>query len=117
MNEVTADTEEVADVLLRDLQCILGTEVFSALSKLITRDYLGDEMDLRTAIIYRPELFECAFIGVIGAMGEKLLEYIWSSKLQEQFKLTSSETFQSVGDLAKCIRAIHGKANVDRLDL
>ncbi len=39
INEVAADTEEIADALLRELQCILGTEVSSALSKLVIRDY------------------------------------------------------------------------------
>ncbi len=47
---------------------------------------------------------------------ERIVEHIGSSRLQEQFKITLRET-QSQDDLAKCIRAVHGKADLDHLDL
>lgn len=111
MIEVTASREQVADALVTELQFLLGTEVFSALSRTISRDFLGDEMDLRTSIIYRPELFERAFIGIIGDIGVGILEHIWYTKLRMQFDLDSSESYQIAGDLAKCIRAIPTKAD------
>lgn len=92
-------------------------EVFSAPSRLVIRDYQGDEMDLRICIAYLPELIERALIEIIGEMGERILEHIWSSKFQEQFKITLRKTYQSEGDLAKCIRAVHGKADLAHLDL
>ena len=95
----------------------MGTELFSALSKLVIRDYRGDEMDLLICIMHRPEVVERAFIGIIGVRDERIVEHTWSSRLQEQFKITLRETYQSQGDLAKCIRAVHGKADLDHLDL
>lgn len=111
MIEITASRELVADALLRELQGLLGTEVFDALTRMITRDYLDDEMDLQTSIIYRPEVFEHAFIEIIGHISERILECIWNTKLSKEFDLDFGITYQTGGDLAKCIRAIPMKAD------
>ncbi len=103
MIQIDISKEEVVDALLMNLEDLLGSKVFHTISIVITRDYLGDEMDFRTAIINRPDLFERAFIGLIGDIGEKILQHIWCSKLREQFDLEFEETYQTAGDLAKCI--------------
>ncbi len=103
MIEINITREDVSDALLMNLEEVLGSKVFHTVSIVITRDYLGDEMDLQTAIINRPDLFERAFIGMTGDIGERILRHIWSSNLREQFGLEFEETYQGAGDLAKCI--------------
>jgi hypothetical protein len=111
MIEINITRQDVVEALLMNLKDLLGGKVFHTISIVITRDYLGDEMDLRTAIMNRPDLFERAFIGLTGDIGERILQHIWCSKLREQFDLQFEETYQVAGDLAKCIRAIPPKVD------
>ncbi len=68
-------------------------------------------MDVRTAIIHRPELFERGFIGIVGEIGENILRYIWCTELRKQFDLDSGETYETRGDLEKCMGGIRTRAN------
>ncbi|AIF82409.1 hypothetical protein NTE_00327 [Candidatus Nitrososphaera evergladensis SR1] len=111
IHKLIADTENIADALLINLEATFGTRVFESISAKISEEYLGGEMDIRAAIIYRPDLFERAFIGMLGDIGERILANIWCSKLREQFELDSSVTYHKAGDLVKCIQTIRARAN------
>lgn len=97
--------------MLADLEDTLGIRVFEALVTKISVDYLGGEMDVRTAIIERPDLFERAFIAILGEIGERILAYIWCAKLCHKLNLGSLPMYQKAGDLTKCIEAIRKRAN------
>ncbi|AIC16890.1 hypothetical protein [Nitrososphaera viennensis] len=75
------DSEKTADAILADLQAIFGARVFDALAATIVKDHLGGEMDVRTAIMQRPDLFERAFIAILGEIGERVLAFV-CNKLQ-----------------------------------
>jgi hypothetical protein len=85
---------------------IFGIRVFDDIAAKITDEDFGGKMDIRTSIIIRPDLFERALIGILGEAGERILEYIWDSRLCNQFELDSSMTYHNIGDLAICIQAI-----------
>jgi hypothetical protein len=70
---VIVDSEKMADAILVKLQTIFGARVFDTLAATIVEDHLGGEMDMRTAMIQRPDLFESAFIEILGGIGEKIL--------------------------------------------
>ncbi len=69
------DASELADLLLSHLEAVLGPSIFDALILWIANEYLG-EMEVRTAIIKRPDLFERAFIHALGEAGEQLLKNV-----------------------------------------
>jgi RecB family endonuclease NucS len=106
MCKLPADPGNVADALLINLEDTLGIRVFEALITKISLDYLGGEMDVHTAIIERPDLFERALIGVLGCIGERILAHIWCLKLRKQFRLDPSLTYHKAGDLVRCIEGI-----------
>ena len=116
MCKLTPDPRDVADALLINLENTLGIRVFDALITNISLDYLGGEMDIRTAIIERPDLFERAIIGMLGSIGERILARIWCVNLREQFRLDPRLIYHNAGDLVRCIEAIRKRANENSLD-
>jgi hypothetical protein len=106
MTHLTPDAENVADVLLINLEGILGTLAFDAIVEKISEDYLGNKMDICATIIRRPDLFERALIAILGEIGGRILAYIWCSKLCKQLNLGSALTYQKAGDLTKCIESV-----------
>ena len=59
------NAETLAETILGSLEKTFGPVVFPVLMDIIVEDYLG-EMDARTAIIKRPDLFVRAFVGMLG---------------------------------------------------
>ncbi len=116
MCTLTADPVNIADALLRNLENTLGIRVFEALITKISLDYLGGEMDVRTAIIDRPDLFERAIIGMFGGTGERILAHIWCVNLRKQFRLDFDLVYHSAGDLVRCIEAIRERSKGSSLD-
>lgn len=110
MRKLQADAESVVDALILSLEAVFGVRVYEAIGRMLSEEYFGGEMDVRSALIHRPELFEKAFIGLLGDAGEKMLSEIWHSKLNDKFALDSSMTYRKAGDLVKCIYAIKAKA-------
>lgn len=92
-----------------NLEEILGIRILEAVAAKISEDYQGGEMDIRYAIIHRPDLFERAFIGMLGDIDERILGHVWCSKLCEQFNLHPALTYHTAGDLIRCIEAIHAR--------
>lgn len=76
--------------------------------ELIAEDYLG-EMDARTAIIERPDLFERAFVGLLGEAGKKILADICEG-LCAEFLLDENAADLKTGDLAECMAIIIPKS-------
>jgi hypothetical protein len=105
MLEAIMDSETIADALLGNLKGVFGSSVFSALSTKMTKDYLGDEMDIRTALINRPDLFERIFIGILGTAGERILAWTWD-KLSGELALDKDIQYAKKGDLARCMAMI-----------
>lgn len=68
---VIADSERLADAMLANLQEIFGSRVFDTMVAMIVENNLGGEMDIRTAVMQRPDLFERAFIGILCDVGER----------------------------------------------
>jgi hypothetical protein len=92
--------EILADAILINLQETFGWSVYDVLVKKITDDYLGNEMDIRTAIVQRPDLFERGFIGLIGPLAEKFLLDI-CDKIRLDFCLGDAIRYSKKGDFAK----------------
>ena len=116
MTHLTPDAENVADVLLINLEGIIGTLAIDAIVEKISEEYLGNEMDICATIIRRPDLFERALIAILGEIGGRILAYIWCSKLCKQFRLDPSLTYQKAGDLVRCIEGIRERANGNSLE-
>ncbi|HVX02069.1 MAG TPA: hypothetical protein VHA09_02850 [Nitrososphaera sp.] len=99
------DVETLVDAILGDLRRVFGPIVFPALMSMIADDYLG-EMDVRTAIIARPDLFERAFIGTLGTPGEKILADICEG-LYARFLIDKNAVgLVDTGNLARCMAII-----------
>lgn len=98
------DVETLADVILASLKETFGPLVFTALMDMISEDYLG-EMDARTAIMERPDLFERAFVGMLGAPGKKILADI-CEELCAKFLVDRDAAGLGTGDLARCMAII-----------
>lgn len=92
-----------ADLLLSRLESILEPDVFDILIDNMTAEYLG-EMDVRTAIVKRPDLFERAFLSVLGNAGEPILKII-CDEMRTQHRLKIAP-YSKAGDLVKCIKNI-----------
>ncbi|MEO9364139.1 MAG: hypothetical protein ABI348_09585 [Nitrososphaera sp.] len=98
------DVETLAEAILGSLEKTFGPVVFPALMDIIAEDYLG-EMDAHTAIIKRPDLFERAFVGMLGEPGKKILADICEG-LCTEFLLDREAAGLRIGDLAKCMEII-----------
>lgn len=94
------DVSEMADLLLTRLEEALGPNIFDALILWIANEYLG-EMEVRTAIIKRPDLFERAFIHALGEAGEALLKTICGD-IHKDYALAGRQ-YSKKGDLPACI--------------
>lgn len=88
---------------------ILGTLAFEALVRHIYTEYLGEQMDIRDAIIYRPDLFVRALASILGEIVERLLIYIWQSRTSKKFDISSVPKYEKSGDLANCMEALLAK--------
>jgi hypothetical protein len=93
------------------LEFAFGATIFEALSEEISQEFLKGKIGVRTAIIHKPELFERAFIEILGEMGERILGCIWNSELRSKFSLDINLGYHEAGDLAKCIGALHARGN------
>jgi hypothetical protein len=109
--KLPGNPDNVAEVLLSSLENVLGIPTFEALAVEIHEEYLGKEIDIHAAIIYYPELFERAIMAILGEAGEKMLAYIWRSKLCKLLDLSSTPSYENAGDLVKCIAAIRARSN------
>ena len=83
---------------------VIGTTMSRISVIFIVEDYLG-EMDARTAIIKRPDLFERAFVGMLGEPGKKILADICEGLCME-FLLDRNAAGLRTGDLAECMEII-----------
>jgi hypothetical protein len=100
------DVETLADAVFDSLKVIFGSTVFPALMEMIKEDYLGAEMDARTALVERPDLFERAFVGLLGESGKKILVDI-CEELCTRFLLDDKKaTDLNTRDLAECMAII-----------
>jgi hypothetical protein len=99
------NSEQIADAMLSRLKSILGPHVYDLLLEKIATEYLGSEMDVRTAIMQRPEYFERAFVALLGTGGEHLLVSI-CAELHKEFQLDIGIIYTKIGDLKKCIEML-----------
>ncbi len=96
----------VANAILADMREIFGQGFYNLLTTKIARDYLNDKVDIRTAIIKYPSVFEQAFIGLIGPLGEKFLANVCEN-VQHDLGLDDSIRYSKVGDFAKYITVVN----------
>lgn len=94
--------EEISEAVLAHLKSMLGPQVTAVLLRELQENYFGAEMDIKTVIIERPELFERAFAGVLGRAGQAILLII-CKKIYSQFSLDASVTYSNFGDLIRCM--------------
>lgn len=97
--------EEISGAVLMHLKSMLGPQVTAVLLKELQENYFGAEMDVKTVIAQRPELFERALQGVLGRAGQTILVII-CKKVHAQFNLDASMTYSKFGDLAKCMTTV-----------
>jgi hypothetical protein len=92
----------VADSILHNLQEILGPTVFDVLMGVMAGDYFG-ERNVRMAIIERPEVFESAFVKIVGEeVGQKILAKIFH-EIRVEFQIDGRFTYSKSGDFARCM--------------
>ncbi len=84
--------------MLQNIKDVLGPEVYDVIMTRIAEDYLDPEMDIRTAVMQRPDIFEGALVELLGQMGEILLV-----KMCQDIGLDDSLHYSRPGDLAKCM--------------
>lgn len=97
--------DAIADEILANLKEIFGWSFYDLLTKKIVHDYLYDKVDIRTAIIEYPSVFERAFIGLIGPLGEKFLANVCEN-VQHDLGLDNSVRYSRGGDFAKYIAVV-----------
>lgn len=88
---------------------MLGISTFEIVSVEIYEEYLGGELDIHSAIIHRPELFERAIITILGESGQSMLAYIWRARCCRQLDLSFAPAYEKSGDLVKCIAAVRAR--------
>ncbi len=88
---------------------MLGVPTFEVVAVEIYEEYLGGEIDIHSAIIHRPELFERAIMTILGESGQSMLAYIWHSKLCKQIDLSFAPGYEKSGDLVQCIAAVRAR--------
>ena len=89
----------LADAILQKMQSFLGRIVYDVVMTKIIDDYLDGDTDVRKAILQNPELFESAFLELLGEMGAILL-----SKTLGEIRLEHDYAqYSKRGDLARCI--------------
>jgi CheY-like chemotaxis protein len=95
-------SSKLAESLMSVTKSFLGPRVFDAFSKRMTDEYLGGEMSAYSAIVQRPELFERAFIGMLGqGAGEAILGQICKQAASELgFQDAIATTYSRKGDFA-----------------
>jgi hypothetical protein len=76
---------------------IFGPRVFDTLEAKITEEYLGEEMDLASALIKRPDLFERAIVSILGSAGVPALGAVLD-KLQNKLDLGDCAEYSKLGD-------------------
>lgn len=103
-----ADSEKLADAILNDLQVVFGSRIFDLLAATIVKDHIGGEMmgDIRMVVIQRPDLFERAFIEMLGEAGEKILMSM-CNRLYAELHPDGSVAYSKAGDLARCMTIAH----------
>ncbi len=69
------------------------------------QNYLGNKTDVRTAIIEQPAVFERAFLGLIGPLGEKFLADI-CGKVQSDLGLDDRAYYSKTGDFSEYIKVV-----------
>ncbi len=87
------------------MKMLFGSPFYDLLTKEIVHDYLLDKVDICNAIIEYPSVFERAFIGLIGPLGEKFLVNA-CEKVQTELGLDDSVRYSKMGDLAKYIAVV-----------
>lgn len=97
--------EAIADAILVNLEEILGWSVYDKLTRKIMQNYLNNKIDIQTAIIEQPAVFERAFIGLIGPLGEKFLADV-CEKVQSKLDLDNYATYSRSGDFAIYIKTV-----------
>lgn len=97
--------EDIADAILANLNEIFGWSVYEMLIRKIMQNYLDSKIDVRTAIIEQPAVFERAFLGLIGPLGEKFLVDV-CEKVQADLELDSYAQYSKTGDFAKYIKLV-----------
>lgn len=100
-----------SDLLLASLKEILGTFAFEALVREMRGEYLGEQMDIHDAVIYRPDLFERALTSILVEIGERPLVYIWQSRISLQLDICVVPKYEKSGDLANCMEALLAKGD------
>lgn len=90
---------------------ILGTFAFEAVVREMRGEYLGEQMDVHDAVMYRPDLFERALTSILGEIGERLLVYIWQSRISLEPDLPAVPKYEKSGDLANCMEALLAKGD------
>jgi CheY-like chemotaxis protein len=96
------DSATIAREILHNLEDTFGVRVFDALMMEISDNYLGREMDIVSAIKERPDLFDKAFVELLGEPGEKLLA-VACRNIGTKFGLDKNAVYSKCGDLARWI--------------
>lgn len=94
-------SSNIIDSILQNLRDILGDEVYDVVMSRIISCYFGKAINVRTALAEDPELFETAFIALLGKMGRILL-----TKSLDEISAGSigGQHYSKSGDFARYIR-------------
>lgn len=91
------------------METIFGSKLMAILLKELQENYFGEEMDVKRAILERPELFERAFHAMLGKAGHAILAIV-CKKVYAQLELDKEIKYMKFGDLAKCMAMVNNRA-------
>ncbi len=104
--ELKSQQAHIADAVLAKLKERFGTDFYNLLTTKIAHDYFNDKIhDISTSLITNPSVFERAFLGLIGPLGEDVLVNV-CEKVQSDLDLDNSTRYSKIGDFAKYIEVV-----------
>lgn len=92
----------LVDGMLQNIRATLGREAYDVVMSKIIGDYFGETIEIREAIMYKPELFETAFLELLGQMGFVLL----AKSLAETCPESIGMQYSKRGDFARYITVL-----------
>lgn len=66
--------EDFAAAIISNLEGLLGKRAIASIQMEIEENYFGKELSLASALVQRPDLFEKAFMAILGSAALAILE-------------------------------------------
>ena len=98
-----AGKDIVIDTLLSVIKQVLGMKMAPLVMKEIHAEYLGREIGIKQCVLQRPDLFERAFLGIVGRAGENILGIV-CNEVRSRLQMDGKVSYKKSGDLKGFLR-------------